>query len=109
VTVVEPFKVGFLNEGIFPDAAAFDRSVGDVIRWRFFDEAVDRGEVDRPIDLVVRTGRGLPEGTAYAVQQAWSQLADEGVLLIIGPRITDNCKYLVLRRMDGEETVRYQG
>lgn len=91
---VEPFRVGFLDEGLFPDRAVFDRTIGDVIRLRF-DEAVDAGEVDRPIDLVVRVGRGLPQGTAQAVRRAWSELADEGVLLIIGPGITDNCMAVV--------------
>jgi hypothetical protein len=109
VTAVEPFKVGFLDEGIFPDAAAFNRSVGDVIRLRF-DEAVDRRELDRPVDLVVRAGRGLPEGTAHAVQRAWSQLADEGVLLVIGPGITDNCLAVVsLFESRGVPTINFPG
>lgn len=91
---IEPFKVGFLDEGLSTHAAAFDQMVGNVIRFRF-DEAVAAGEVDRPIELIVRTGRGLPHGTAKAVRDAWNWLADEGVLLIIGPGITDNCMAVV--------------
>jgi ABC-type branched-subunit amino acid transport system substrate-binding protein len=94
VPSVEPFKVGFLDEGLFPDTATFDRSISDVIRLRF-DEALEAGEVDRPIRLVIRGGRGLPEGTAKAVRDSWNELADEGVLIIIGPGITDNCMAVV--------------
>jgi len=89
-TPVEPFRIGFLDEGLFTDAEAFDDAVGKVIRMRC-DEATESGELDRPVELVVRTGRGLPHGTALAVQRAWTELADEGVLVILGPGITDNC------------------
>lgn len=91
---VDPFKVGFLDEGLFPDEATFDHSVGNAIRMRF-DEALAAGEVDRPIELVVRQGLGLPRGTAKAVSDAWESLADEGVLVILGPGITDNCMAVV--------------
>jgi ABC-type branched-subunit amino acid transport system substrate-binding protein len=94
MTAVEPFKVGFLNEGLFPDTDTFDRTIGNAVRLRF-DEATAAGEVDRPVELVVRTGRGLPAGTAKAVRDAWEELADDGVLAIIGPGITDNCMAVV--------------
>ncbi len=81
----EPFRVGFLNE-----STVFSRSIGDMIEFRF-EEAVASGEVDRPIELVVRSGLGLPHGTAKAVRDAWTALANEGVLIILGPGITDNC------------------
>ncbi|MGX7680056.1 ABC transporter substrate-binding protein [Jatrophihabitans sp. DSM 45814] len=87
---VQPFKVGFLDEGLSADQDAFDASTGRILRMRF-DEAVESGELDRPVELVVRTGKGLPQGTAKAVQDAWIELADEGCLLILGPGITDNC------------------
>jgi branched-chain amino acid transport system substrate-binding protein len=86
----QPFKVGFLDEGLSDEPAEFERSIGAVIRFRF-DEAVQAAEVDRPIELVVRTGQGLPRGTAAAVCDAWTELADAGVLVVIGPGITDNC------------------
>lgn len=75
----EPFRVGFLNE-----STVFSRSIGDMIEFRF-EEAVASGEVDRPIELVVRSGLGLPHGTAKAVRDAWTALANEGVLIIWVP------------------------
>jgi branched-chain amino acid transport system substrate-binding protein len=86
----EPFKVGFLDEGVSDEPEAFEQSAGAMIRFRF-DEAVAAAEVDRPIELVVRTGLGLPRGTAKAVCDAWTELADSGALVIIGPGVTDNC------------------
>jgi ABC-type branched-subunit amino acid transport system substrate-binding protein len=86
---VEPFKVGFLNEGL-GDGNEFAGTLGDAIRFRF-EEAMESGEVDRPIELIVHSGRGLPHGTAQAVCDAWTRLADDGALVIIGPGITDNC------------------
>jgi branched-chain amino acid transport system substrate-binding protein len=89
-SVVEPFKIGYLDEGITPDPSNFEAGSGRVLRLRF-DEALESGELDRPIEIVVRRGVGLPHGTAKAVQDAWRELADAGCLLIIGPGITDNC------------------
>ncbi|MGE9809462.1 ABC transporter substrate-binding protein [Janibacter sp. G1551] len=86
---VEPFLVGYLDEGLFPEDA-MESAVARVLRMRF-DEALADGEVDRPIELVVRRGRGLPRGTALAVQSAWTELADAGCLVVLGPGITDNC------------------
>jgi branched-chain amino acid transport system substrate-binding protein len=91
---VEAFKVGFLDEGLLRDAEAFDQRIARVLRFRF-EEALSAGEVDRPIELVVRSGRGLPHGTAKAVCDAWLGLADEGVLVILGPGITDSCMAVV--------------
>ena len=86
---VEPLKVGFLHEGLFPEGDAFHQSIGRALELRF-DEALERGEVDRPIQLIEGSGRGLPNGTAKAVQDAWLQLADAGALVILGPGKTDN-------------------
>jgi ABC-type branched-subunit amino acid transport system substrate-binding protein len=109
VSDVEPFKVGFLDEGIFREEGAFDTNVANPIRMRFA-EAAASGELDRPVELVVRTGRGLPAGSAKAVRDAWHALADEGVLLIIGPGITDNCMAVVPDFESGEvPTINYPG
>jgi branched-chain amino acid transport system substrate-binding protein len=106
---VEPFKVGFLNEGLGDDAGAFEQGVGAMFRFRF-EEAFAAGEVDRPIELVVRAGRGLPQGTAKAVCDAWTALADDGVLVIIGPGITDNCIAVVpLFESRGVPTINFPG
>ena len=87
---IQPHKIGFLNEGLFPAGEVFEQSLGRALQLRF-DEALERGEIDRPIELIEAFGTGLPNGTAYAVEEAWLELADAGVLAIIGPAKTDNC------------------
>jgi branched-chain amino acid transport system substrate-binding protein len=87
---VDPFLVGVLDEGLTPEADAFAEAFLRPIRLRF-DEALAAGEVDRPIEIVVERGRGLPAGTAKAVEDAWLRLHAGGALLVLGPGITDNC------------------
>src|SRR6202011_4808929 len=55
-----------------------------------FDEALEPGEIDRPVEIVVEHGYGLPGGSAELLQGAWQRLADKGVLAIVGPGNTDN-------------------
>src|SRR3954463_14580556 len=85
-----PFKIGVLDEGLFPDDGTFDVRIGDVVRFRC-EEATRDGVLDRPVEIAMARGKGLPSGTARAVQDAWQELADAGCLIIIGPGITDNC------------------
>jgi ABC-type branched-subunit amino acid transport system substrate-binding protein len=109
VSDVEAFKVGFLDEGLFEDPGAFEATVGNAMRMRF-DEAFASGELDRPVELVVRSGRGLPGGTSKAVRDAWHELAEDGALLIIGPGITDNCMAVVADFEAGRvPTINYPG
>jgi ABC-type branched-subunit amino acid transport system substrate-binding protein len=101
----EPFKVGYLHEFLDIDPAPFFQA----IRMRF-DEAMASGELDRPVELVVREGIGLPPGTASAVQRAWQELAAEGALAIIGPGNTDNA-LAVMRDADEQRvpTINFSG
>src|SRR5438874_6488581 len=59
-----------------------------------FEEAVRQGlgevELDRPVELVPRQAAGLPGGTAHDVRRNFDELVDEGVLVIVGPSISDN-------------------
>src|SRR3954469_17916377 len=59
-----------------------------------FEESVRQGlqevELDRPVELVPRQAAGLPGGTAHDVRRNFNELVDAGVLVIIGPSISDN-------------------
>jgi branched-chain amino acid transport system substrate-binding protein len=106
---VEPHKVGYLDEGLFTDPSVFDNGPGAVLRLRF-DEAFERGELDRPIEVVVRSGLGLPYGSAKAVCDAWTALADDGALVILGPGITDNCLAIApVAERGGVPTITFPG
>ena len=49
-----------------------------------------RRSFDRPVELVAAHARGLPSGTAHEMAQSFEQLADAGVLAVLGPSISDN-------------------
>jgi branched-chain amino acid transport system substrate-binding protein len=55
-------------------------------------EVVRQGRLDADIEFVHASGLGLPlpGGSADAVEKAFTELADGGVLAILGPAITDN-------------------
>lgn len=102
---VEPFLIGHLYDidGGVPDAQL------EPIRMRF-DEAYAAGEIDRPVELVLDGGHGLPSGSAHHVQSAYQRLSDRGVLAIIGPAITDNA-VAVMPQIEVEQlpTINYSG
>ncbi len=54
------------------------------------DEVAATGRLDRPVELVPFHARGLPAGTAHDVEQTFTQLVDAGVLVVLGPSISDN-------------------
>jgi branched-chain amino acid transport system substrate-binding protein len=73
--------------GVLYDFPQFDEGAG-------FEEAVRQGvqevELDRAVDLVALQAAGLPGGTAHDVRRAFGELVDAGVLVVIGPAISDN-------------------
>ena len=58
---------------------------------------------DRPVELVACHARGLPGGTAHEIEQAFTELADAGVLAVLGPSISDNA--LVVRDLASARAV----
>jgi ABC-type branched-subunit amino acid transport system substrate-binding protein len=53
-------------------------------------ELIASGRIDREVEFVNAWGLGLPEGTAAAVERAYTELVEQDVLLIVGPAIGDN-------------------
>lgn len=81
-----PVVVGLLFD--FPQAdggASFEEAVRLGV-----DTVAATGRLDRPIEFMHRHARGLPAGTEHDMKTAFEELEDEGVLLIIGPSISDN-------------------
>ena len=79
-----PALVGVLYD--FPQAdggALFEEAL------RLGLEAAHRS-FDRPVELRAVHARGLPSGTAHEMAQSFGQLAEAGVLAILGPSISDN-------------------
>jgi branched-chain amino acid transport system substrate-binding protein len=81
-----PILIGLLFDFPQPDGGA---SFEDAVRLGL-DEIAATGRLDRPVEFVTRLARGLPLGTEHEVTAAFAELDDAGVLLIIGPSISDN-------------------
>src|ERR1700758_1558128 len=77
-STAEPIKVGYLTD--------FTRCF-DLV----FEEAVEQGVLDRPVQMIYREVEGLPKGSVKKVIDAFGELVDEGCLVVFGPHITDNC------------------
>jgi ABC-type branched-subunit amino acid transport system substrate-binding protein len=85
-TAPAPILIGFLFD--FP-LADRGESFEEAIRLGF-DEAAAAGRMDRPVEFVHRHARGLPLGTEHDVVTAFGDLDDAGVLVVVGPSISDN-------------------
>jgi branched-chain amino acid transport system substrate-binding protein len=84
----KPIRIGFLLDTPLPQS-----TIDDVILATFElvrDEFVQQGLIDRPIDYVVRSPRGLPNGSFQDVRDAFFELVNEGCLIIFGPMITED-------------------
>jgi branched-chain amino acid transport system substrate-binding protein len=70
----------------------FDNDVGDM-RTLMVDavkSGIGQSGVHGNLSVVSAQPRGLPSGTEWAFRRGFHELADAGVLAIIGPGITDN-------------------
>ena len=86
--VRDPHKIGVCLE--FAGGTQVARDFYDAIQLAF-DEAIEREELDRPVELVVREVNGPMKGTSPAVLNAWRELAnEEDCLAIIGPVVTES-------------------
>ena len=91
-STAEPIKVGYLMDFTLPPGfpeelmASFTRCF-DLV----FEEAVEHGLMDRPVQMIYREVEGLPKGSVKSVIDAFGELVDEGCLVVFGPHITDNC------------------
>jgi ABC-type branched-subunit amino acid transport system substrate-binding protein len=88
----EPIKLGYLFDFVLPDG--YPKEMRADLTQSFelvFEEGLEQGVIDRPVEIVFREVEGLPKGTVKAVIDAYGELVDEGCLAVFGPSITDNC------------------
>jgi ABC-type branched-subunit amino acid transport system substrate-binding protein len=84
---IRPLRVGLVQDwalGLQPTQDYYD-----AVRLGF-DEAVEDGLLDRPVELEIREAWGLPNGAAHDVHQAWRELVESGVLAVIGPSMSED-------------------
>ena len=85
-----PLLVGLLRDTtVSAPGAAEGPDVEPVLRLAL-DDARATGRLDRDVEIVRIQCVGLPRGSAFAVEQAYAELAARGVLLVVGPAIGDN-------------------
>jgi branched-chain amino acid transport system substrate-binding protein len=83
-TTPTPVRIGILHDFPQGDGGA---SFESALRLGL-DDIGDR--FTRPVELVTRNARGLPLGSEHELTAAFHELEAEGVLLMIGPSISDN-------------------
>src|SRR6201990_3348032 len=87
-STAEPIKVGYLVGFTLPTGfpedliASFTRTFDMV-----FEEAVEQGVMDRPVQMIYKEVEGLPKGSVKAVIDAFGELVAEGWLVVFGPHI----------------------
>jgi ABC-type branched-subunit amino acid transport system substrate-binding protein len=76
--------------GVLYDFPQFDggASVEEAIALGLAEGAGARA--DRPFELVARQARGLPAGSEHEMAGTFLELAETGVLAVVGPSISDN-------------------
>ena len=87
----EPIKFGCVYDFKLPDSYPQDRRDDFGLALQMvFDEGLERGVIDRPVEFVIREVEGLPKGSVKAVVNVYEELVDEGCVAVFGPFITDN-------------------
>jgi ABC-type branched-subunit amino acid transport system substrate-binding protein len=89
----QPIKMGYLMDFVLPDGFPAERRADLTDPFdHVFEEALEEGVLDRPVEIVYREVEGLPKGSVKAVIDGYEELVDEGCLVVFGPSITDNCE-----------------
>jgi branched-chain amino acid transport system substrate-binding protein len=90
-TNAEPIKLGILSDIIIPKTPERDVMGDMTLPFELvFNDGVESGLLDRPVELVIREVEGLPRGTVKAVIDAFGELVEEGCLAVFGPNISEN-------------------
>lgn len=90
-STAEPIKLGYLFDFKLPEGFPQESRDDLVLPFELvFRQGLERGLIDRPVEIVFREVEGLPKGTVKAVLDAFGDLVDEGCLAVFGPAITDN-------------------
>jgi ABC-type branched-subunit amino acid transport system substrate-binding protein len=85
-----PIRVGILHDMTDEVADELPDSSLEARLRPAIHERVASGRLDREVEFVHAAGRGLPEGSAAAVERAFRALDEQDVLLIVGPAVGDN-------------------
>ena len=86
VSGFEPLRIGYLVD---IDTGSM---LGDLLDAALLgvEDALNDGDLFRPVEIVPKIARGLPRGNARETIRGYNELVDDGCLVVLGPYITDN-------------------
>jgi branched-chain amino acid transport system substrate-binding protein len=81
----DPIKIGWLGSALDGPGGGYDK-----IHRLAFDEALEQGLLDRPVEFVLHAENGLPRGSARNAADGFRYLVDQGCIGIAGAYSSDN-------------------
>src|ERR1700728_3597481 len=84
-STAEPIKIGWLGSALDGPGGGYDK-----IHRRAFDEAIEQGRIDRPVEFVIHAENGLPNGSARNATDGFKYLVDQGCIGVAGAYSSDN-------------------
>jgi branched-chain amino acid transport system substrate-binding protein len=86
---IKPYKIGVMID--IPHRPVLPGLFLEGLEYAF-DEALETGFLDRPVETVLREYHGQPEGESHVNVDVYRELVEEQhVLGVAGPMTTDNC------------------
>ncbi len=82
---MDPIKIGWLGAALDGPGGGYDN-----IHRLAFDEALEHGLIDRPVEFVLHPENGLPQGSAKNATDGFRFLVDEGCIGVAGAYSSDN-------------------
>ncbi|MGZ6977259.1 MAG: ABC transporter substrate-binding protein [Acidimicrobiia bacterium] len=82
---MEPIKIGWLGSALDGPGGGYDK-----IHRLAFDESIEQGLLDRPVEFVLHAENGLPQGSAKHATDGFRYLVDEGCIGVAGAYSSDN-------------------
>jgi branched-chain amino acid transport system substrate-binding protein len=81
----DPIKIGWLGSALDGPGGGYDK-----IHRMAFDEALEQGLLDRPVEFVLHAENGLPRGSARNTADGFKYLVDQGCIGVAGAYSSDN-------------------
>ena len=81
----DPIKIGWLGSALDGPEGGYNK-----IHRLAFDEALEQGLLDRPVEFVLHAENGLPRGSARNAADGFKYLVDEGCIGVAGAYSSDN-------------------
>jgi len=81
----DPIKIGWLGSALDGPDGGYDK-----IHRMAFDEAMEQGLLDRPVEFVLHAEKGLPNGSARNATEGFKYLVDQGCIGVAGAYSSDN-------------------